>query len=76
TLVKYTEGRGFIEESPMTSMELWRHQRYILTVGTGTMITDQLTFKPRHASHFIGWFIRRVFRHRHKVLKQKLGGKK
>ncbi|MFX1273959.1 MAG: hypothetical protein ACFFBP_02355 [Promethearchaeota archaeon] len=73
TLIEYSEGKGFIEQSPMTSMELWRHQREIETVDTGTMITDQLTFKPRHASQLIGKFMRRVFRHRHDVIKKSLG---
>jgi ligand-binding SRPBCC domain-containing protein len=72
TLIEYTEGKGFIEQSPMASMELWRHQRDIEKVETGTMITDQLTFKPRHASKLISKFLRRVFRHRHNVIKKKL----
>jgi len=73
TLIKYTKGKGFIEESPMSSMELWRHQRDIEKVESSTMITDQLTFIPRRASKLIGKFLKRVFRHRHKVLKQYLG---
>ena len=72
TLIEYSEGKGFIEQSPMSTMELWRHQRDIIAVDNGTMITDQLTFKPRHASNLIGKFMRRVFRHRHEVLKQML----
>lgn len=72
TLIEYSEGKGFIEQSPMTSMDLWRHQRTIENVEKGTMITDQLTFKPQHASKLIGKFLWMVFRHRHKVLKKKL----
>ena len=74
TLIEYKEGKGFIEQSPMSSMELWRHQRALERVELGTMITDTLTFKPRHAPKFISKFLQRVFRHRHKVLKQELGG--
>ena len=72
TLIEYSEGNGFIEESPMTSMELWRHQRDLEIAENGTMITDQLTFKPKHASKMVGKFIQRVFKHRHKVLKRNL----
>ena len=75
TLIEYNEGKGFIEESPMSSMELWRHQRDLETVEQGTMITDQLTFKPQHAPKLINKFLKRVFLHRHKILKQELGKK-
>ena len=30
TLLELTPGRGFIEQSPMTGMRLWRHERRIL----------------------------------------------
>ena len=72
TLIEYSEGKGFIEQSPMTSMKLWRHERTIEKVEKGTMITDQVTFIPRHASKLVANFLHRVFRHRHKVLKQEL----
>ena len=75
TLIEYSKGKGFIEQSPMTSMELWRHQRNIEEVEEGTMITDQLTFKPQHASKLVGRFLKHVFRHRHKVLKNELDNK-
>ncbi len=75
TLIEYSEGRGFIEQSPMSTMELWRHQREIDTVDTGTLITDNLTFRPKYASKSIGRFMQRVFRHRHEVLKKNLDKK-
>ncbi len=73
TLIEYIEGKGFIEQSPMSSMELWRHERGLEKVELGTMITDQLTFKPRHAPKLMNKFLQRVFRHRHKVLKERFG---
>jgi len=74
TLVEYREGNGFVEESPMSSMKLWRHQRDIEATETGTRITDQLTFEPRRAAKFVGWFMQRVFRHRHSVIERTLDG--
>ncbi|HME50892.1 MAG TPA: hypothetical protein VKM55_01620 [Candidatus Lokiarchaeia archaeon] len=72
TLVEFTPGKGFIEQSPMTSMRLWRHQRDISEAEGGTFITDQLTFEPVHAARLIGWFMNRVFQHRHKVIMRNL----
>lgn len=72
TLVQFTPGKGFIEQSLITSMKLWRHQRDISETEGGTLITDQLTFEPIHAARLIGWFMNRVFQHRHKVLMRNL----
>ena len=72
TLLSIDPGRGFVEESPMLSMKLWRHERSITTKGAGTVLTDQLTFEPRFARTFTTWFIRKVFEHRHRVLRERL----
>jgi ligand-binding SRPBCC domain-containing protein len=77
TLLELTMGRGFIEQSPMGSMRLWRHERQILPHPSdprAVMLVDQLIFRPRMARHLVTWFIRRVFTHRHKVLRENLGG--
>lgn len=77
TLLELTAGRGFIEQSPMGSMKLWRHERRIapsLSEPGAVSLVDQITFQPRLANRLVGWFIRRVFIHRHKVLKANLGG--
>jgi len=68
----YGGGKGFIEQSPMTSRRLWRHQRDISEAEGGTFITDQLTFEPVHAARLIGWVMNRVFLHRHKVIMRNL----
>lgn len=76
TLLELNHGHGFIEQSPMGSMKLWRHERQIAPCSSdsGTVILiDQLTFQPRVAKRFVGWFINRVFVHRHKVLRANLG---
>lgn len=77
TLVEFNEGRGFVEQSPMGSMKLWRHERQIVPCPSdpgAILLVDQLTFRPRMAKHFVRWFIRCVFIHRHNVLKARLGG--
>ena len=77
TLLELNIGQGLIEQSPMGSMNLWRHERQILPCPadpSAVVLVDQLTFQPRMARRLVGWFIRRVFIHRHKVLRAELGG--
>jgi len=77
TLLKLDKGKGFVEQSPMGSMALWHHERNILPCHSDSkavMLVDQLVFRPRVASRFVGWFIRHVFIHRHNVLKANLYG--
>ena len=73
TLIELEKGFGFVEKSPMGSMKLWRHERRISPTAGGCKITDHLTFEPKRASSFTGWFIRTVFKHRHRVLRKSLG---
>ena len=76
TLLELTPSEGFVEQSPMGSMNLWRHERRIRPDpdGRGVILTDHLTFEPRWARGIVAWFIRRVFRHRHAVLRRELDG--
>jgi len=73
TLLSLDAGKGFVEESPMLSMKLWRHQRSIKIVGDYTRLTDELTFEPRFAAPLVTWFVRKTFEHRHAVLRAELG---
>jgi len=73
TLLRLDPGRGFVEESPMLSMRLWRHERWLEAGVGGTVLTDRLTFRPRLAAPLVVWFIGRVFAHRHAVLRRALG---
>ncbi len=75
TLLELTPGDGFVEESPMGSMKLWRHERRVRPTadGRGAVLTDHLTFEPRWARSVVEWFIRCVFRHRHAVVRRRLG---
>ena len=73
TLIELDVGRRFVEESPMLSMRLWRHERTIAPVPGGSSITDRLTFEPRLGAPIVKWFIAALFRHRHRVLGRRLG---
>jgi len=72
TLLELNIGEGFIEQSPMRSMKLWRHERRIVPCpsdSNAVLLVDQLTFQPRMAWQLVKWLIHRVFVHRHQVLK-------
>jgi ligand-binding SRPBCC domain-containing protein len=73
TLLRLEAGKGFLEQSPMLSMSLWRHERQLEASGDGTRLTDRLSFEPRFATFVTRWFIRAVFNHRHRVLQQHFG---
>ena len=70
TLLQLEEGRKFVEQSPMLSMSLWRHERTLEAAGERTILTDKLTFKPRLIRTLTAWFIQTVFTHRHAVLRK------
>jgi ligand-binding SRPBCC domain-containing protein len=73
TLIEFNAGQGFVEQSRMGSMKLWRHERHItpcVADSGSVLLVDQITFRPRYARHVIAWFIYRVFVHRHNVLKK------
>ena len=74
TLLEFQEGVGFIEQSPMGSMRLWRHERHIAEAKQGCIVTDTLTFEPRFAARLSTWAVKRLFTHRHAVLRRQLGG--
>jgi ligand-binding SRPBCC domain-containing protein len=70
TLIQFEDGRRFVEQSPMLSMALWRHERTLEADGERTTLTDEVTFKPRVATTMTRWFIGVVFAHRHAVLRR------
>ena len=72
TLIEIRDGEGFVEESPMGSMKLWRHDRRVVTTANGSRIIDYLTFEPRWVKGVTAWFIHTVFQHRHKVIRRRL----
>ena len=79
TLIELDPGNGFVEQSPMGSMKLWRHERRILASTSDPeviLLIDRLTFQPRIARWLAAWFIRRIFQHRHKILCSRFHGTK
>jgi len=73
TLLELKPGVGFIEQSPMGSMKHWRHERIIRPLPVGCEVTDVLIFQPRFASALSSWIVKKLFTHRHAVLRSRLG---
>jgi hypothetical protein len=69
TMLEVEHGH-FIEQSPMASMKLWRHERVIVPAGEGALVTDKLEFSPRFATPLVRLFIKHFFQHRHSVLRR------
>ena len=76
TVIALEPGRGFTERSPMLSMKRWQHQREILDApGGAVQLVDTLSFQPRFARGLTRWFVTRLFRHRHAVLRRAFHGR-
>lgn len=73
TLVELEEGRRFVEQSPVGSMRLWRHERSLEPVPGGCLLADRLTFEPRWARGPVRALVGALFRHRHRVLRREFG---
>lgn len=74
TLVEFEDGAGFTEQSPMTGMRLWRHERRIIPAGSGCIVSDRLAFEPLWGRSIASRCVRILFNHRHKILRRQLGG--
>ena len=68
TFVELVPGHRFVEQSPLFSMRLWRHERVVTPAPGGASVTDNLEFTPRFAAPVVRWFVKRFFEHRHAVL--------
>jgi ligand-binding SRPBCC domain-containing protein len=73
TIISLEPGVGFIEQSPMASMNLWRHERRIQPAGNGCKIIDTLTFEPRFLKNVLVKVVKAFFTHRHRMLNKYLG---
>ncbi len=73
TLLEVEAGKGFVEQSTMGSMRLWRHVRRIDPSGNACILTDELTFEPRFAGFLANKIVRVFFNHRHKQLRRHFG---
>lgn len=70
TFVEMEPGRRFVEQSPLLSMKLWRHERVIEPNADGARVIDTLEFTPRMASGIVAWFVGHFFAHRHARLRR------
>ncbi len=74
TLLELKANEGFVEQSPMASMRLWRHERWIRPAPDGetnsVLLLDELTFEPRFAGAVSRFFVRKLFEHRHQILRR------
>jgi len=73
TLERVDTGNGFVEQSSMGSMRLWRHVRNVQSKEGGCILIDELTYEPRFAGFIVNKFVQILFRHRHKKLRRNLG---
>ncbi|BBM83390.1 hypothetical protein [Candidatus Uabimicrobium amorphum] len=71
TPVEVVEGAYFIEESPMFTMKRWRHERYVIPRENKCEVKDVLTFEPYFFSPFVTFFIKMLFKNRHRKLRKR-----
>lgn len=71
TFVRFDEGRGFLERSPMLSARVWEHERLLEPAGEGCRVTDRVRFVPRVGivAPLQRAIVAMVFRHRHRRLR-------
>ena len=74
TLVELEPGRRFLERSPMLSMAFWQHERIVSPSAQGTIVVDNLSFRPRLLPRVLARAsVALFFRHRHARLRRRLG---
>lgn len=71
TLLELEQGVGFVEQSPMTGMHLWRHERQLQACGEGTRLVDRLTVRPLLATALVKRFLQLFFATRHRNLRRR-----
>ncbi|WP_043307145.1 hypothetical protein [Pseudomonas sp. ML96] len=71
TLISLTPTQGFVEQSPMTGMRLWRHARSLEPVAGGVRLVDQLTVDPLLPAPLVRLFLRLLFNSRHRTLRRR-----
>ncbi|HLD65941.1 MAG TPA: hypothetical protein VJA19_07850 [Pseudomonas sp.] len=77
TLTQVRPGEGFIEESPMTALRYWRHERRIDTDPEHprqVRLVDELRVEPYFAPRLLRLFLTAFFNNRHRVLRKRCIG--
>ena len=77
TLVELDPPAGFRERSSMLSQRVWEHERALEQTSDGCMLTDRVGYLPRIAvpDAALRALFSRVFRHRHRRLQRRFGGR-
>ncbi len=75
TLLELSPNEGFVEQSPMAGMRLWRHERRLEDGASEgeVVLRDDLRFEPLFAASVTKRFVEALFRHRHQVLRRRFG---
>lgn len=71
TLLSLTPQEGFVEASPMTGMQSWRHERRLADSDAGCTLHDILEFEPRVFPRTTAALVALFFRHRHRRLRRR-----
>jgi hypothetical protein len=77
TLVRLEPAVGFLEQSRMLSQRHWEHERTIAPVSGGCILIDRIRYEPRVPLPDVVWrtLYTTVFRHRHRRLQRRFGGR-
>lgn len=77
TLTQIRPGEGFVEESPMTAMRYWRHERRIESdrkQPQQVRLVDELRVDAYFAPRLLRLFLIAFFTNRHRVLRKRCSG--
>ena len=77
TLMRIEPPNGFLERSAMLSQRAWEHERTLEAVGVHCRLTDRVRYEPRLPlpDAVLHSLYRFVFRHRHRRLRRRFGGR-
>jgi ligand-binding SRPBCC domain-containing protein len=77
TLVALEPPAGFRERSSMLTQRVWEHERALEETPDGCVLTDRIGYEPRVAvpDAALRALFSRVFRHRHRRLQRRFGGR-
>ncbi|WP_157973039.1 hypothetical protein [Blastomonas sp. UPD001] len=73
TFSSFEPGFGFVEQSPMTGMRRWQHERRIDDVRGGCRVSDTLNFEPGLVPGLTARLVELLFHHRHRRLRRMFG---
>lgn len=77
TLVHLDPPAGFRERSSMLSQRVWEHERTLEQTPDGCVLSDRIGYEPRVAipDAILSALFSGVFRHRHRRLQRRFGGR-